>query len=431
MSRFTTDRIAHCGASNGAVRATDASGLDARAAGPATRADAIRSGGLVRTAVIAFAAAAIGGCTLIPGTSGSLMREESSVPLPVTEGTDTVPANVKLQPITAQLIIDQHQAEETRFRRGNAGGQTATRGKADKSIPGFDYEDYKLGPGDIINVIVWDHPEITIPAGSYRSAEQSGTLVAEDGTIFFPFAGVVKVAGLTTREVRQVLAKRMASVIENVQLDVRIVSFRSKRVYVVGEVAKPGLQPIDDIRMTLVEAINRAGNITEEADHGNVLLTRNGQTWRVDLQALYEEGDVSQNVLLQPGDIINVPDRQLNKVFVLGEVRNPGSFVMNKRRTTLAEALSDAGFVNQSTSDPAWVYVMRSDNGSAELFHLNARSPDALLLAERFPLLPRDVVYVDVAAIARWNRVVSNILPTSQMLQLTSETRYPLFGGRQ
>lgn len=292
MSRFTTDRIAHCGASNGAVRATDASGLDARAAGPATRADAIRSGGLVRTAVIAFAAAAIGGCTLIPGTSGSLMREESSVPLPVTEGTDTVPANVKLKPITAELIIEQHQAKESRFRSGKAGGQTATRASDPKKIPGFDYQDYKLGPGDIINVIVWDHPEITIPAGSYRSAEQSGTLVAEDGTIFFPFAGVVKVAGLTTREVRQVLAKRMASVIENVQLDVRIVSFRSKRVYVVGEVAKPGLQPIDDIRMTLVEAVNRAGGITEEADHGNVLLTRNGQTWRVDLQALYEEGDV-------------------------------------------------------------------------------------------------------------------------------------------
>ena len=431
MSRFTTDRTARRGAARGFVPGTDL----AHMAGIAHIADRTpRSPTLIRTALVALAAAAIGGCTLIPGTSGSLMREESSVPLPVTEGAETVPANVKLQPITAQLIIDQHQAEETRFRRGNAGGQTATRGargKGDKSIPGFDYEDYKLGPGDIINVIVWDHPEITIPAGSYRSAEQSGTLVAEDGTIFFPFAGVVKVAGLTTREVRKLLAKRMASVIENVQLDVRIVSFRSKRVYVVGEVSKPGLQPIDDIRMTLVEAVNRAGGITEEADHGNVLLTRKGQTWRVDLQALYEEGDVSQNVLLQPGDIINVPDRELNKVFVLGEVRNPGSFMMNKRRTTLAEALSDAGFVNQSTSDPAWVYVMRTDNGSSELFHLNARSPDALLLAERFPLLPRDVVYVDVAAVARWNRVVSNILPTSQMLQLTSETRYPLFGGRQ
>lgn len=479
MSRFTTDRITRRGASRGTVPAADRSGLAARTAGlahtaglghasaasvvtghataapvtaahvatahatavpvatgyvTAPRARTARRGAFARSVVVALAAAAIGGCSLIPGTTGSLMREESSMPLPVTEGADTVPANVKLKPITAELIIDQHQAKESRFRSGNAGGQTATRGargNADKSIPGFDYEDYKLGPGDIINVIVWDHPEITIPAGSYRSAEQSGTLVAEDGTIFFPFAGVVKVAGMTTREVRQVLAKRMANVIENVQLDVRIVSFRSKRVYLVGEVAKPGLQPIDDIRMTLVEAVNRAGGITEEADHGNVLLTRKGQTWRVDLQALYEEGDVSQNVLLQPGDIINVPDRQLNKVFVLGEVRNPGSFVMNKRRTTLAEALSDAGFVNQTTSDPAWVYVMRSDNGTSELFHLNARSPDALLLAERFALLPRDVVYVDVAAVARWNRVVSNILPTSQMLQLTSETRYPLFGGRQ
>lgn len=405
MSRITTDQTA-----------LGASCLGARS--------------LLRGAVIAAAAAAIGGCTLIPGTTGSAMREQSSVPLPFTEGEQAVPANVKVQPITAQLILDQHQAAESRFRRGNAGGQTATRAGG-KQLPGVDYQDYKLGAGDIINVIVWDHPEITIPAGSYRSAEQSGTLVAEDGTIFFPFAGVVKVAGMTTRQVRDVLAKRMSNVIENVQLDVRIVAFRSKRVYVVGEVGKPGLQPIDDIRMTLVEAINRAGSLTEEADHANVLLTRDGKTWRVDLQALYEEGDVSQNVLLQPGDIINVPDRQLNKVFVLGEVRNPGSFVMNKRRATLAEALSDAGFVNQTTSDPAWVYVMRTDSGSSELFHLNAQSPDALLLAERFPLLPRDVVYVDVAAVARWNRVVSNILPTSQMLQLTSEARYPLFGGRQ
>jgi hypothetical protein len=114
MSRFTTDRIAQRGASRDAVPATAAT----------------RSGGLARNAVIALAAAAIGGCTLVPGTTGSLMREESSVPLPVTEGSDTVPANVKLQPITAQLIIDHHQARESRFRSGNAGGQTATRAGA-------------------------------------------------------------------------------------------------------------------------------------------------------------------------------------------------------------------------------------------------------------------------------------------------------------
>ena len=396
---------------------------------------AARQVSALRGVVLVAAATALGGCTIIPGVSGSFMRDQSRVELPVTQGDEQVPANVNITPITAELIIEQFKASQAagdgRFRLGNAGGQTATRGDNTAPDPGLNHADYRLGPGDIINVIVWDHPEITIPAGSYRSAEQSGTLVADDGTIFFPYAGVFKVAGMTPREVRDVLAKRLAKVIENVQLDVRIVAFRSKRVYVVGEVSKPGLLAIDDIRMTLVEAINRAGGITEHADHASVLLTRDGTTYRVDLQALYEEGDTTQNVLLQPGDIVNVLDRSRNKVFVLGEVQRPGSQVMNKRRTTLAEALADAGFVNQVTSDPAWVYVMRSDNGTSELFHLNARSPDALLLAERFALLPRDVVYVDVAAVARWNRVVSNILPTSQMLNLTGETRFPLFGARQ
>ena len=389
---------------------------------------------LLKAGLIAGVVITLSGCALVPGTSGWDMRKESSVALPVA-GQDKalaeqVPANVTVTPITADLIIAQVRDLESSFRSTGAGGRTAAR---QSTVPDFGlmHQDYELGPGDIINVIVWDHPEITIPAGSYRSAEQSGTLVADDGTIFFPFAGTVKVAGKTTREVRDMLSQRMSKVIENVQLDVRIVAFRSKRVYVVGEVKQPGLQPINDIQMTMLEAVNRAGGITEEADHGNVLLTRAGETWRVDLQALYEDGDVSQNVPLLPGDIVNVPDRQLNKVFVLGEVKTPGSFVMNKRRTTLAEALSEAGFVNQLTADASWIYVMRSDNGSSELFHLNASSADALLLAERFPLRPRDIVYVDVAAIARWNRVVSNILPTSQMLNLISDTRYPLFSGRQ
>ncbi len=386
--------------------------------------------GASRIIALAGLLVTLAGCTLAPGVSGNLMREQSSVPLPVTRGAEMVAEDVRITPITAELIVAQHQALETRFRAGNAGGQTAVTQAAQPDL-GLAHQDYVLGPGDIINVIVWDHPEITIPAGSFRSAEQSGTLVAEDGTIYFPYVGTLQVAGKTTREVRAILTRRLSSVIENAQLDVRVIAFRSKRVYLVGEVAKPGLQAIDDIRLTLVEAINRAGGVTGEADHGNVLLTRDGATYRVDLQALYEDGDISQNPQLLPGDIVNVPDRSQNKVFVLGEVNQPGGFVMNKRRITLTEALAEAGFVNQATADPAWVYVMRSDNGTSELFHLNARSPDAMLLAERFPLLPRDVIFVDVAPVARWNRVVSNILPTSQMLNQTSGVRYPLFGARQ
>jgi polysaccharide export outer membrane protein len=223
----------------------------------------------------------------------------------------------------------------------------------------------------------------------------------------------------------------LAKYIEKVQIDVRMTSFRSKRVYVVGEVAKPGLLEVTDIPMTVLEAVNRAGGFGPEADHSRVLLTRKGITYRVDIQAMYETGATEQNALLEPGDILNVQDRSFNKVFVLGEVAKPGSLIMSKKRSTLAEALADAGYISQDRSNPKWIYVMRGDTDTPELFHMDGRSPDALLLADRFPLKPRDIVYVDAADLVRWNRVISNILPTAQTLNQTSAARYPLLGGRQ
>ena len=375
---------------------------------------------------------ALGGCAIVPGTHTYDMREQSSVALPTQQNNELVPAHVKVKAINAELIIEQSRSTA---RAGKESGKTAS-GKVERgSKMGNAAEqtmlDYKLGPGDILNITVWDHPELTIPAGSFRSAEQTGTLVTEDGTIFYPYVGIIPVAGKTAREVRAILAQKLAKVIEKVQIDVRVISYRSKRVYLVGEVNKPGQQPVTDIPMTILEAVSLAGGFTKDADHSQVLLTRDDTTWRVDLQSLYEDGAVAQNIQLQPGDIVNVPDRSLNKVFVLGEVQKPGSFFMNKKRITLAEALADAGYVNEFSSNPKYIFVMRGQTDSPELFHLDAKSPDALLLADRFPLRPRDIVFVDAAEVARWNRVISNILPTATMLNTISSIDYPLFGGRQ
>ena len=62
--------------------------------------------------------------------------------------------------------------------------------------------------------------------------------------------------------------------------------------------------------MTLVEAVNRAGGFTDIADYSRITLTRDGSTYQMDLQALYEEGATGQNVLLRRGDIVNVPDKR-------------------------------------------------------------------------------------------------------------------------
>lgn len=380
---------------------------------------------LSRLLVLGALFSGISACAIIPGTNTYTMREQSAVQLPVKQGAEEVPGNVKVKAITAELIIEQDKVLKARLA-GDSASQSSARQATEPTMA-----DYKLGPGDILTITVWDHPELTIPAGTFRSAEQAGTLVAEDGTIFYPYVGILPVAGKTTREVRAILAQRLSRVIEKVQIDVRVISYRSKRVYLVGEVNRPGQQAVTDIPMTILEAVNLAGGFTKDADHSQVLLTRANTTWRVDLQSLYEDGAISQNIKLEPGDIVNVPDRSLNKVFVLGEVQKPGSYFMNKKRITLAEVLADAGYVNEMTSNPKYIFVMRGRSDSPELYHLDAKSPDALLLADRFPLRPRDIVFVDAAEVARWNRVISNVLPTATMLNTISGINYPLFGGRQ
>ncbi|MEJ2621144.1 MAG: polysaccharide export protein [Candidatus Thiodiazotropha sp.] len=382
-----------------------------------------------RILVITLATFALNSCALAPGSYfGS--QHESVIKLPKQKGDYFVPEYIEIREITADLIIEMFEQTNAEKLTHN---KTATKRaiQSSKSNHETNNVNYKLGPGDIISVIVWDHPELTTPAGTFRAAEQAGTVVAEDGTIFYPYVGVIKVSGLTTRQVRKILTARLAKYIEKVQLDVRMAQFRSKRVYVVGEVSEPGTQEITDIPMTVLEAVNRAGGFTQEADFSRVLLTRSGTTYRIDIQMMYEQGATEQNALLESGDIVNVMDRSYNKIFVLGEVNKPGSLLMNKKRSTLAEALSDAGYVRQDKANPSWIYVMRGEKSTPELFHLDGQSPDAMLLADRFPLRPRDIVYVDVADIVRVNRVIANILPTSHMLNLTSGTRYPLFGGRQ
>lgn len=279
---------------------------------------------------------------------------------------------------------------------------------------------YTIARYDILQVTVWEHPELTAPTGQFRSPEENGIPVDEDGNIYYPYVGVVNVAGKTVSEVRELLRHRLIGVVTNPQLDVRVAGFHGRKVQVTGEVTAPTTVPITTIPLRVQDALAAAKGFTPEADFSRVTLSRDGRTYHLDLQALYEKGDVSQNWLLQDGDILNVADRSLNKVFVLGEVRTQQSKLMVKGRMTLAEALTDpgggggtlpAGF-DPSASNVKNIYVIRGDYEAPSIYHLDAGSADALLLATVFPLRPRDLVFVSTYGLARFNRVMQQILPT-------------------
>jgi polysaccharide export outer membrane protein len=283
-----------------------------------------------------------------------------------------------------------------------------------------DPRSYLIGAGDLLSILVWDHPELNIAATGAQALTNSGAqspaafVVDQQGMIQYPYVGTLKIAGLTELQARQLLADKLVKSIKHPDITLRVLGYRSKHIWVDGDVKTPGNQAIDDVPMTLQEGITRAGGFLPTADQSHIVVSRNGVNYQVNLPLLIKQGVPLSRIMLAPNDLVRVPSRDEGKVFVLGEVNVPKALVMNNGKLTLAEALGEAGGLSQVTSSARQVYVVRNANESAPIvFNLDGASPVALAMAEGFNLHPHDVVFVDASGLARWNRVVSMILPTA------------------
>jgi polysaccharide export outer membrane protein len=348
----------------------------------------------------AFALAALAGCA--PGQGMNVHANNDYV---------------QLVPITPQLVTTQHAA--------------ATAAALPPALLDYQPQAYHIGPGDTLYITVWDHPELTSPAGSQQEGSANGRLVRSDGTIYYPYLGLTKVEGMTIEQARQSIASKLAHWIKNPMVDISVANYASQHVVVEGALVKSGSQPLTTVPMTLGEAIANAVVDTQYANLSDVTLTRDGQSYQIDMSGYAGgKGGAAGKIYLKGGDRILVPYNDSQKVFVMGEVTRPQALRFRTGDITLTQALGDAGGLNEVTSK-GMVYVVRGafdKNGQQSqrptVYQLDLKSPAAFALADGFDVKPGDVVFASAAGVTRWNRFLSQLLPLTSALSAAASSNY-------
>ena len=297
---------------------------------------------------------------------------------------------------------------------------------------------YYIGPHDILSIRVWNNPDLSTNQqvmSSPFSAKSStirdsnelirerqqvtpeGVEVQANGVIFYPFAGEVQAAGRTVSEVRRELTQKLAKFVVDPQVSVRVQAFNSQKAQVLGEVQFPRPVPITSTPLRVLDAIALAEGMKESADRAEATLVRGNKRIIIDMAKLLD-GDLSQNHLMMDGDVLNIDNNRYRQIVILGEVNRPIAMPYDRRGMSLNDALVAASGINQSYSNAKGVFVLRSAMGGSRptIYQLDMQNATALLLADRFPLKARDVVYVDTAGVTRWNRVINQILPTTNAI---------------
>lgn len=357
-------------------------------------------------------AAALSGCTAIPGLHVSVGDVDTVNTRKISEYEEIrelgpnsgAIAALRIVTLTPQVILDSAQ-------------QRLAMSVPQIPAPADEHAkaEYRIGPGDVVNVIVWEHPELTNPTGEFRDPISAGRLIDTAGLMYYPYVGSFKAAGMTVGELRDFIAQRLGAVISKPQVDARVVAFRSRRVQVSGEVRQPGLVSLDDTEKGIVDAIGERGGLTDNASRRRLELNRGGLRYTLSLAALLSgSSDQALNPSLLPGDLLHVPDRSDDQVFVLGEVNKEGPVYLQQQRTTLTEVLANSGGLNRTSSNDAGVLVFRrpSSDRVATVYRASLANAVGLLMAGEFALEPRDVVYVSSTSFSNYNSVINQLLPT-------------------
>lgn len=235
--------------------------------------------------------------------------------------------------------------------------------------------DYQLGAGDVVRIQVFQNPDLTTEAR-----------VSENGVISFPLVGVVRVLGQSPTAVEQLIARRLkeGNFLQNPQVTLNVLQFRSQQVSVLGSVGKPGRYALETTGMRLSEVLAMAGGVTDEGADQIVLMTnRDGrvQRYEIDLVQMFASGDLSLDMPLAAGDVVYV--NRAPQYYIYGQVQRPGMYPID-RGLTVAQAIAKGGGLTLRGTDRGLRVHRRYGERSVQV--LEPKLDD--------PILPGDLIFV-------------------------------------
>lgn len=284
-------------------------------------------------------------------------------------------------------------------------GQTAP-GEAPKSLPAWQ-ERLTLGPGDTLNLALFGHD----------SFARSEVPIGPDGRLSYLEARDIPAAGKTIDELRAVLDAELGKFYRNARTIITPGTLSSKKYYMLGKVVDKGVFTLER-PLTILEAVARSRgletglfqqNTVELADLARAFLSRRGQRMPVDFVRLFQNGDMSQNIQIEPGDYIYFPSANVNEVYVLGAVQSPGSQGFTPNASVVGMATLRGGF-----SPKAWldrVLVVRGSLSKPQVFEVNVRKV-LKGQATDIRLQPKDIVFVADKPWARAEELVEMAIRT-------------------
>jgi polysaccharide export outer membrane protein len=251
----------------------------------------------------------------------------------------------------------------------------AAPSRAQQPVP----PDYRIGVDDVLAISVWDNKDL-----------DQVVFVRPDGRISLPLLGEVKAGGLTVAELARKLSEEYQKTVKGAQVTVSVREIRSRPVFFVGGVARPGPMQLTQ-ELSLLQAISLAGGLLPAADLESAFVLRGNQRIPVDFVRLIQKADITQNLRLQPGDTIVVPVAEV--VYVQGEVKAPGTVKYTRDLTVVKAIVMTGGFTPLAA--PKRVTLLRNDGGKRENLRLNVQQmmsdPES---APDLPLKPNDVIIV-------------------------------------